>query len=376
MKVWYFRMAALGLGLALALGFGEVAVRFFAPPWLRLRMEGLRSGELQELGTDRGWPTRKENGRFLSFVPSSRFTISNYEYRHDAHLDELGGRVVPDATSTERIVPFVGDSFVFGIGVADGETFVNRLAPTSPLRLINLGIPGTSLNTQLDIVERRHKELGSPRTYVFVVFLGNDLVELRDTALSRKTGPPKAAGSLSALARLNSFVNHNAILRQSFLIQWGRQKFLSLVDPERRTGMDPVFHVLRSDSPILAEAGQLYREEAMRLQRLSSALDFDFVMVLIPDRHQLDERLLELRTDYYGIDRITIEVHKPNNLLAGIFDDLGIEYIDTTACVGASAGKMNLFYSQDNHLNSAGHRVLADCLRRQGLLDRIARSAS
>jgi len=120
MKRLLFRVTALSLGLAFALGCSELTLRLWPPPWLRLRMSELRAREFQEPGTDRGWPIRKENGQFLSFSPSSRFTISHYEYRHSADIDELGTRVVPAATSAAEIVPFVGDSFVFGIrGVSE-----------------------------------------------------------------------------------------------------------------------------------------------------------------------------------------------------------------------------------------------------------------
>jgi len=245
MKRWSFRIAALTLGLTFALSGIELALRFMAPAWLRQRMSELRAGEFQELGTDRGWPIRKENGQFLSFTPSSRFNISNYEYLHSADVDELGGRAVPDATHSGGLVPFVGDSFVFGIGVPDGETFVNLLARGAPRRFVNLGVPGTSLNRQLDIVEKRHAELGSPEAYVFVVFLGNDLAELRDTVRSSPAVEGPSQRSSSALARLNAFVYHNPILKRVYSIQFGRQKLLSIFDRRRRTGMDPVFRVLQ-----------------------------------------------------------------------------------------------------------------------------------
>lgn len=111
-----------------------------------------------------GPSVRKENGQFLSFTPFSRFTISHYEYRHSADIDELGAESSRKRPPGRSSVPFVGDSFVFGIGVPDQETFVNHLARGAPWRFVNLGVPGTSLNLQLDIVEKRHAELGSPNT--------------------------------------------------------------------------------------------------------------------------------------------------------------------------------------------------------------------
>lgn len=104
---------------------------------------------------------------------------------------------------------------------------------------------------------------------MFVVFLGNDLAELRDTVPSNQTAERGPGSSASALARLNSVVYHNPIRKRVFLIQFGRQKLLSIFDRARRTSMDPVFRVLQSDSAFLTEASELYRRELLRLQRLA-----------------------------------------------------------------------------------------------------------
>ncbi len=315
---------------------------------------------------------RKENGRFLSFTPSSRFTISHDEYRHVANVDELGARVVPDAASGSALVPFVGDSFVLGIGVSDAETFVNQLAPGAPWRAVNLGFPGTSLNQQLDVVERRHEELGSPGFYVFVVFLGNDLAELWDTVLAGRGSERPASPTVSRLARLNSFVYHHPVLKRVFLIQYARQKLISMIDSSRSTGMDPVFRVLQSESPFLAEASGLYRQELLRLRRLATERGFEFLFVLVPDRHQVNEQLLAVRSEYYGIDLAALDVSAPNATLAAIFDDLGIEFIDSTDCLRAAGRATAIYYVRDNHLNASGHRALAECLRERDIHSRIA----
>jgi hypothetical protein len=371
MKGWLFRLAALGLGLAFSLGVCELALRLSTPPWLHQRMAELRAGEFQELGTDRGWPIVEENGRFVKFRPSSRFTISHYEYRHSADVDELGARVVPDAPSVAETVPFVGDSFVFGIGVPDRDTFVNLLARSAQRRLVNLGFPGTSLNRQLDIVEKRHVELGSPTSYVFVVFLGNDLAELRDTALAESPSKRPEPQPRLRLAQLNSFVYHHRLLKRIFLIQFVRQKLLAFFDRTRSTGMDPIFRVLQVESRFLAEAGGLYRDELLRLQRLSRERGFEPLFVLVPDRHQINERLLTLRADYYGLDASSLDASAPNRTLAKMLNDLRIEFIDTTECLRAAGRTTDIYYVQDNHLNVVGHRALANCLSQEGVLSRI-----
>ena len=52
----------------------------------------------------------------------------------------------------------MGDSFAFGVGVDDRQTYVNLLDLKSSLRYLNLGVPGSALPNHLDIIEYRHVE--------------------------------------------------------------------------------------------------------------------------------------------------------------------------------------------------------------------------
>lgn len=89
----------------------------------------------------------------------------------------------------------------------------------------------------------------------------------------------------------------------------------------------------------------------------------------MPDRHQISEGLLELRAEYYGPDLHTPDVSAPNTALSKIFDDSSVEYIDTTERLRAAGRKNDIFYLQDNYLNSFRHRALADCLRQAEFLE-------
>jgi hypothetical protein len=118
----------------------ELGLRIFTPDWLSHRMDFLAHGGPQEdFGTDRSWKVVKENDRFAKFVPHSEFDVSHAEYQTIAKIDELGGRAVtPQVSSSGKVIGCLGDSFTFGVGVANGETFVDHLQPAFSLRLVNL----------------------------------------------------------------------------------------------------------------------------------------------------------------------------------------------------------------------------------------------
>jgi hypothetical protein len=77
-----------------------------------------------------------------------------------------------------RVIAIVGDSFTFGQGVNDADTFASglavRLGPRA--RVLNFGVPGTSTDQHL-LVVRTHVVRHRPTDLVLVVYVGNDLFD-------------------------------------------------------------------------------------------------------------------------------------------------------------------------------------------------------
>ena len=112
------------------------------------------------------------------------------------------------------VLPFMGDSFTFGVGLSDEETFASALsAEVQELRILNLGVPASALNDHRRTVALRHEELGRPKKYIFFFFLGNDFSDLLNSPfdVERSSGGVKH--------NTNNIVVHNAILKQSYLVQ-------------------------------------------------------------------------------------------------------------------------------------------------------------
>ena len=178
-----FKLASVALSLAFVFLSLEISLRILKPSWLELRMSILNPGtNMRRFGSDLAWPVERHDGRFVSFVANSRFRVTHYEYDHPVQIDPWGGRSVEYCLEAAEgtPTPFLGDSFLFGVGVPDDATYVNLLAAKWKRCLLNLGVPGTTLDQQIDIIELRHQALGRPRLYVFNVFLGND-IDLSDS---------------------------------------------------------------------------------------------------------------------------------------------------------------------------------------------------
>jgi len=369
------------IGLLLPLSVIEGLLRVFGPDWLDLRMQEIDLNETVYFDSDAGWPLECNELNCYMFTSNSEFQVVTQEYSHAVNIDLRGYRSNGALTYDDRMtIPILGDSFTFGVGVEDNETFVSLLDRMSTIRYLNLGIPGNSITQHIDIVERRHHELGEPSNYVFVFFVGNDFQNILESHImsSKKSDVddgskidyyPTISNKFNILSTINEYVMHNTFLSKLYVVQWVRHKLLMFVNRSSADLMDPIFLIIRKDKDYLADAKLLFENELKRLDRLSKKLYFDYAFVIIPDRHQIDTNLLDLRSEYYGIAYDKIDALIPNNLLAALFQSHGVPYIDVTNCMANEDDIKSLFYVRDNHFTTHGHRVAATCMAYE--LDKI-----
>jgi hypothetical protein len=374
-----FRILGLNLSLAflgvgLGLGGVESGARLTAPEWLEYRMKQLRAGGevSNEIASDRGWKVRMDGDVMVSFEPGSSFWAVHPEWSNEIHIDKWGGRASGTRDSDSTLVPVLGDSFVFGLGVDDQETFVSLLNPRSTHRFLNLGVPGTGLTNQLDIIERRDSELGSPPVYVFGLFLGNDLSDIENAAKSAATKAERSAlgnpqqptlappsGAMTRLfERTNRVVYFNPFLKRSYAIQWIRAGLLSLFNRSQdNLMMDPALIAMTTaDSAAMHEA---FVAQIDRLERLQAKLGFRSVFVLIPDRYQVDSGLRDAKARTYGRSADEFDPLRANRFVSGVLADHRVRYLDVTSSLG---GHGDDYYVQDNHLRPTGQRTIAEMM--------------
>ena len=364
------------IGLLFPLSVIEGLLRVFGPDWLDLRMREIDLNETVFFDSDSGWPLECIEINCYMFAPNSEFQVVTQEYSHTVNIDRGGYRSNGDLTyGYSKTVPILGDSFTFGLGVEDSETFVSLLDTMSTIRYLNLGIPGNSIAQHIDIVERRHHELGEPSNYVFVFFVGNDFQNIVESHImsSKKDVVdigdgsdmdyyPTTTSKFNILSSINEYVMRDAFLSKLYIVQWVRHKLLMLVNRSNADLMDPIFLIIRKDKDYLSNAKLVFENELKSLNRLSRKLYFDYAFIIIPDRHQIDLNLLRLRSEYYGITDDKIDILLPNDLLADLFQSNGVPYIDVTDCMASKEDISSLFYVRDNHLTTRGHRVAAACM--------------
>ncbi len=373
-----FRGFAVLLGLAGSLIVGEAVTRILAPDWLDYRMKFLASGQAGgDGGSDLGWPVETVDGQFLRFKPNQEFRVANPEYRHGVHIDELGGRTTCAIAggAPAGSVMLLGDSFTLGIGVEDCETFASLLALQHPeSRIVNLGVSGTALPQQLFIASKRFTEFGQARAYLFFFFLGNDYDGMIDAQPYSWNAPERTEGksavSTDRATAPSQFIEalnglfHRRPISHSYLLQISRTVALRAFLGRRATSVDPIFKgmFVRNDQYVDAMRTAL-RQNLSYLKTLVESTGTEALLVAIPDRYQLIERIRNSQAEYYGIPLIDLDRFLPNRILAQETAIAGIPLIDPSECLDRLPEKSKFYYTGDNHFTPAGHRAFFHCIK-------------
>ncbi len=366
-------LLALLFGLTIAIGLGEFALRVHPPDWLARRMRHLLVKTWDPVaGSDRGWAYEKtKTGKFRCFVPYEHLRMQADEYDVTIHIDEYGGRVTSSSpiAAGRMVTPVIGDSFAFGVGVKDEETFVSILGEKSRERLLNLSVPGSCLVNQLDLIEDRFVELGSPRVCVFVFFIGNDFGDIMvndPDGDGRQTLEPTRFQSFCQA--VNQIVSTHPLLRRSYLLQFIRQPFLHglMRDSRQAAGSMSFFRYLNARDTTLAQAEPFLDRAMERLQSLAKKLGFEPRFIVIPESREVSPTLLAHSAAYYGIPLSQVDVLKPHRMLEDKLDRAGIRYVDTLGCL--QEDPQGSYFEGDTHLTAKGHRIVASCVQKSGLL--------
>jgi hypothetical protein len=349
----------------------EIALRIFTPDWLAYRMKYLDIGDSRGYGSDADWKVKYKDNKFYSFLPNSTFKIYHYEYENTVHINELGARYTSpgEKTDTSGLIPFTGDSFVIGVGVEDSENIVALSKKSTGYNFLNLGIGGTSMPIQRDIIHMRYDELGKPGLVVYGFFLGNDFDDIiketekkQPDSLVAQKNPEKTSESNpnGFLWKFNYFINHNNFFKRLYVLQFIKQKILNIKNKGHVKDMDPVFYIMNSKNEPYIE--RVKKEIDQEIGNLSKE-PYQSIVILIPDRYQVNPVIRNNMCTYYNLKESDIDPLIPNKLLIAALDKYHIPYIDPTACISDHLKDGKLYYIQDNHFTKLGQQVISSCVK-------------
>jgi hypothetical protein len=274
--------------------------------------------------------------------------VSN-EFDVRTTIDRFGNRVPEPQESPE--VLFLGDSFTFGHGLSDEETFVHIYCSQMQISCSNLGRSGTGTGSQINILEHYlDSENWRPREVkLFILAMtgalvpGNDLfdnyfsrrAELEQDTLNAGVGAGvKFKGTnASRILRLRNFVLGTSNLARFVYFSIG---------PWVRTSFAPA-----PDANVLRDSLQITRSQFLRLAGLAKRYEFDYRIYVI---HPVQDILRGTSGDTLRALQKLTESGRVIGTAWTFFKD-----------------PSSFYYAYDGHFNKRGSRRIAEFLLSESL---------
>jgi len=296
----------------------------------------------------------------------------HYDFDVNYNINRFGFRGRPPTELESRRYAVVGDSFSFGQGVNDEQTFVHLLDEADKeAEFLNFSVPGYSTDQQYLLIRDRVR-LFKPDVLVLVVYLGNDLFDnerpyplqgdhakpyfsmLSDGGLALQNTPVPME-SKPAAARGESLTS--LVLGESQPPPTMLQRWLGGFEITRRLGLFQRVYQ-GDDAGFEARFGYnraLFQALVGRISESARELQADLAVVLLPGRSFV-ENPGSLSAGYQDFLR--------RSLLRDLSLVAGVETIDLANALreARERGDSGLYYPNEGHLSPRGHLLVAGLL--------------
>ncbi len=323
--------------------------------------------------------------------PDAETVLARRDFRITIRSNALGFRG-PDRGPKGNALRILalGDSFTFGWGVQQEETFeaqMERLQGTTneaghepELEVINAGVPGYNLYQSVLSLEKKGWKI-EPDIVLFGAFVQNDFSDNRSTAdwIARKKSGVNQKKDKSALAAwLEAHSQAYVFLRAKYMASYRlRRAWYKLTRPfkaEKERYRYRNLLVFREPVPEEMELEwQLSEELLLRLRDDVRSRGKRLLIVLFPPELQVKTGRWKRDVDRLDMEEVSFEVEKPNNRLQAFCRENGISFLDLLSTFRAAVESgQALYLPSDHHWNAGGHRLAAETiladLRQRGWL--------
>lgn len=354
------RFVLLGFSLLVSLLVAELAVRLARPQAVMTVSRGLYQPD----------PPRR-----YRLTPGFHGTITNQvEFDTEVSLNRLGlrGPEVGEKPPGGVRILALGDSFTFGVGAQDGETFPARLEEVLrskgvPAQVLNAGAPGFGVPDAVAWYERYGIEL-EPDAIVLAVFLANDLQDASpdQPKVAVVDGALVVPGETGGPRRWLYYHSHLFRLLKSSVLEGRVRSLFGMKEPWAVRELRSEFSLYEPDLPAELRGGLETTELSVtKLASLARSRSTRVVAVLIPSLPQVDPAKWQAVLAQLGLDPATHDRRRPNRLFREIFERNQVPVIDMTEDFErALAGGKRIYYAIDQHLNPEGYALMARVVSR------------
>lgn len=326
---WKYALLLLALSCLVSLGLAEGLVRVFFP------ISDGRDNVSLDGKPVKGW-----------FDPGTVYRQVSNEYDAVTTITEKGHRV-PGPEGNPEVI-FLGDSFTYGYGLKDDETFASIYCKRMNRACANLGMPGSGTLKQVERLDEFLQTWGwKPREVKLFFFgmsgsfsAGNDFVDNYDRYVREHAGQQEAGS-----AQTQALTEQRSVGFAERLIGW--QKALlehSMLMRLAKYYWGPVLKSL-----IVADVGEermaiakaATRESLAKLDELSRRVGFTYTIYLFVP-------VQDIMRDTHSETLETLNRLSPKPVVA-----TAQLFLDTP---------QHYYYAFDGHFNAEGSRRIAEFL--------------
>ena len=290
----------------------------------------------------------------------------HYDYDVSYNINRQGFRAT-NVPAGDDFYSIVGDSFSFGLGVDDDETFT-ALLNKNTRSFKNFSVPGYSTDQQLLLLKKFNAVISS--RVLLIVYLGNDIFDnMRDYPLQAEHGKPYYKLENNQLGLKNTPVPltpkpaaARAVTISSIVLA-GDEKaasWFSGLEISRRLGLLQKKPVLSEQSmqSRFTESLALFTALVHQIEKQLSEKNGQLTVVLLPGRSYV-EQPASLSAQYQDYFRQSIK--------SSLETSSTIKVMDLASHLRQlnDAGINNLYHPNEGHLTAFGHQHVADYLKEE-----------
>ncbi len=347
----------------------EISLRLVYPQKLNPALYSAKDREtFAQYDSLLGWKLKPNaQGDFFSGEFDVRIKNNKQGLRMDREISQK-------KTQKYRIA-FLGDSFVWGYGVADSARVSEQLEKNlKNTEIINFGVSG--YGTDQYYLQLNARVLQFNPDMVIVGFYVNDFA---DAGNDERYGYKKPLFKISPdgelmltgvpVPQIPPQEQKNSLLQKINL----RLSHTSHTYVFLKPAINNIYHLLFPEDvshfPDIEIAKKNYSEDYTRYQQLNEKLfckmsrdlknkNISFAVVYIPSKIYVLPQLL--RSAAIAPDEIDVE--KPQKILQNFSKNCGFALIDLYPLFNGSSEKQNLYFKYDGHLSPDGHKYAAQII--------------
>ena len=325
---------------------------------------------VQQILKDRPAMYRPSEQLFMELIPHFQGTLRESEFETSIHINSSGYRQAefePHKDAQQRIL-VVGDSFTFGYGVGEEESYPRVLerelaqvrtgSRRSPIEVINAGVPAWWLDAYYLYLKEYGLKL-QPDLVLLGLFIGNDIdgPDAQNATWLRvdTAGLPLQIGSTTTRIENGHRVRVKRRTRWKIPILRDSHVFQLLYTTQRniRRTLKPKLKVpslyQRTYSAQTQASIKQVKKLIAAMVHLCEQRGVRFVVVLLPERGQVSA------TSQAAYEELDFE--RPQRLLAEFFTQQQIPYLDLLSILRKAEDPAALYYRYDSHFTVEGNRM-------------------